>query len=341
MVRDIRRCFCCRQDLRGNLIDHSRGLEHAIALHKLLRVPSDFNRWVQEEVCMDSGTRALSSECLTELQHALRPVEVHLNGSMGKSTALRGEHDMDVVVVCGMEITRENMQHMKEQLQDKGFQQVSLQFRPRQPGRNMITASFKGLALDILPVQNLSASTWADGAVRSKEFFRHMLAWKKHVVCALKAVLRLRFDVPGVLLETVVHSMPDEGPGRRGLRDGFLTALKLISSTSSWQDPCSGKRFTDDDRVASWWPACQEHCEEVWHLQCKPADLSFGPFGYESLPLQHDVSMLFGLHRYRGRMHMCRNFVELVDDLGLPRDALRCIPALQEWSDGQTHSAEA
>eukprot|EP00971_Amphidinium_carterae_P142173 2816220-Amphidinium_carterae.1 len=107
---------------------------------------------------------------------------------------------------------------MAQSLRENGFTSVVTQ-------RKILTAQFRGLlSLDIHATSQLDKGTWAAQAFKSAEFFKTALpVWKKQLVCALKAILRLRFQVPGVLLEAVVHSMSPLMQADH--RDAFLEAL--------------------------------------------------------------------------------------------------------------------
>ena len=138
MVRGISHCFVCNADLSESCPSesHCESFYHIAEVHKLLRDKRLFHTRV-DSWKLDRATLAARDRCLRHLQEALRPAEVHVTGSMGKSTALQGEHDMDVVVV-----TSSSRDLVVKQLQGAGFGGVRAQ-RPKDEGRCLIVATFE------------------------------------------------------------------------------------------------------------------------------------------------------------------------------------------------------
>ena len=262
---------------------------------------------------LDRAGRDARDRCVRRLQEVLRPAEVHVTGSMGKSTALRGEHDMDVVVV-----TSRSRDLLVQQLRGAGFKDVRVQ-RPTDEGRCLIVATYGMLSLDILPVTALQPQTWAHDQVRNKKFYAEaLLAWKKNLVVVMKALYRLKFaEVPGVLLEAVVHSLPDYAP--HGIHGMLLEAFAVIQRSSHFPEPAVGTNVIKvfEDRRAGAWLLFQSYTRELCSLTKPPLALNLGDFCQQSLPCGHQISLQFEDVTFTAGVSCNRRFVDTVLALGL------------------------
>ena len=115
--------------------------------------------------------------------------------------------------------------------------------------------AFPRFSLDILPVTSLQPQTWAYDQVRNKKFYAEaLLAWKKVLVVVMKALYRLKFaNVPGVLLEAIVHSLPDDAP--RGIHGMLLEAFSVIQQNNHFPEPSVGTdvvKVFEDRGLCAW-----------------------------------------------------------------------------------------
>jgi len=333
MVRFVHRCFICKCSLEPKECDrHSRSLEHVAAVRKLLLNRREFNRFVSEDVCMDAKTRQVKQRCcnsLSALQLLLRPAEIHVAGSMGKGTSLRGELDMDVVLVKPEIDSGFEAAQLKEALQEVGFTSVRL-------GKTTpTTAKHEKISLSITVCSAIRPGSWAERAVLSTEFSKKLPDWKKSVVCALSAILRLRFPVPGLLLEAVADSLSESNWDPWF---GFLAALRSISVKDKVLAPCSSRPndLTQDKEIAGKWSEIQEYCKELLQLKSCEPQLSLGGVCQSTqgqmlilrqsdrVPCRHTVVMEFGGHRFVETVRCDECFVARIDKLGLPRSFKMC-----------------
>ena len=279
----------------------------------------------------------LKKRCEDEIKRALRPSNVYLTGSVGKGTALRGEHDLDVVVVVPEGPTDHVMKRLRNALLMQGFDDVQCQMR-HQRGRRLITAKYESLSLDILPVQKLEDDGWANDAWKSRVYFSTKLtAWKKDVVRVMKALLRLRFpDIPGILLESCVDKA--DIPSGHIVRNGIKNTLQRLADNCNYSCscPCMNRDLMQDQRVKNIESEMQEYCLELLTLFGTPI-VHLGSFCQESLICRHDLTVQFRFlsrcSRFFGHVSLDYELSRLM--LGLP------LQFQHEWGKAHLREIEA
>ncbi|CAE7729383.1 unnamed protein product [Symbiodinium sp. CCMP2592] len=134
----------------------------------------------------------------------------------------------------------------------------------------------------------------------------------------MKALYRVKFtEVPGVLLESVVHSLPDYAP--HGIHGMLLEAFAVIQRSSHFPEPAVGTDVIKvlEDRRAGAWLLFQSYTRELCSLTKPPLGLNLGEFCQQSLPCGHQISLQFEDVTFTAGVSCNRRFVDAVLALGL------------------------
>ena len=308
MVRGVSKCYVCDEQADD---DHWQMPLHALRLHQAFVDPERFDHLVRE--CRPSEReRSLKALCLERAKLALRPATLHVTGSVGKETALRGEHDLDVVLVVPGGPTDAFLEKAEVALETYGFCNVHVQ-RRKDIRRRLITAQYEDLSLDIVPVQHLGDSGWAREAVNSAKFFGQLSAWRKDVVRVLKALLRLRFpNMPGILLEACVLKVEATRPH---ILRGTWAVLQSLAQLAPCRCPCTGRDLMQDDRVRNTHGTLQGYCLDLLALRHTPR-VDLGTFCRQSLPCQHQLTVA-ARRSFTGRILLNHNVASLMLSLNV------------------------
>mmetsp|Transcript_81518 Transcript_81518/g.234256 ORF Transcript_81518/g.234256 Transcript_81518/m.234256 type:complete len:593 (-) Transcript_81518:127-1905(-) len=235
-------CFFCDTDIGsdGGGV-HADTLLHRQNVRLFFQSPETADATIQR-------TRPTHAErehiecCITSIQRGARCAEVHLTGSIGKGTALRDCHDLDIAIIVDNFLPvdpKSSAMMLAERFRESGI-------RVKWCEKHLVKVQHQGLEVDVVPTGRIDAGRLrslpdTDGwrgsmAMQHANVLGQMPAWRKDVVRLLKAWSRLKLPVPGLLLELVAQSVPEPSSDR--IREGFKHALFLLSQVQrTWKDP--------------------------------------------------------------------------------------------------------
>lgn len=219
--------------------------------------------------------------CMDALQAALRPEALFWTGSVGKSTALHGAHDLDVCVRLSAGLVGQPaLQEIVKRLRDTRFEVVRCE-------RRLVLARYANLEVDIMPQPTSGEDVdWWQRQIDHLHLFRQLSAAGKDAVRLLKAWARLRVQVPGILLEAVVTTLKASTAG-----DLFVAALHALSRQRPWLDPVRTGSDLSEVLDRQQWSSLERYAESS--LKLMNVTIDTGTYCKQSFPCLHAVKLIF------------------------------------------------
>lgn len=256
----------------------------------VLRNPQECDRVLRMVRPHETEIKNLT-KCEDKLKRVLRPAEMHSCGSIGKGTACRAAHDLDVCVKLTRDLRAdEALRQIEECIK------ASQEFQFVRKERDLVKAKFGDFfEIDIIcePLPGYPLSKWSQ-QLRHLDHFKALDARGKDTVRLLKAWARLRVPVPGILLEAIVcHVSRVAVVGRSSVQALFLAVLVELRTRRQWHDPTNPEKDLGSTLSSTDWESITKYAEETLQLKDN-VSMSIGVFCQCSFPCRHDVELLFG-----------------------------------------------
>lgn len=267
---------------------HAASPQHRARMSGVLRNREECDRVVRETRPTEHESKE-KSRCMEDLKQTLRPQELHWTGSVGKSTALRGAHDLDVCVDLGPAmIGKAAVDEIETRLLGSPFVVVRKE-------SSLVLARYGDLELDIIPYlyQSSTQDKWTS-QVDNLKYFKQKDAAFKDVVRLVKAWGRLCVPVPGILIESVVDKAMRSGHTESGssVHNLFIRAVHMLSLRLQWIDPLDAGNDLSFVLKEEMWQELHSYAKSTLDL----LDVSAVQLHGESLftfPSKHEIRLQF------------------------------------------------
>lgn len=263
---------------------HAASPQHRARMSGVLRNRDECDRVVREARPTEQETKE-KSRCMEDLKQALRPQELHWTGSVGKSTALRGAHDLDVCVKL------EPAFDGKAALNEIVRRLIGSPFAVVRKEAALVFVRYGSLELDIIPSSTHDKWTSQVGHLR---LFKQMNPAFKDVVRLVKAWSRLCVPLLGIFIECVVNEV-----GRLGHTEGgsvvqklFIQVMRRLSVRQQWMDPLRPENDLSSVLTEDLWRQLSSYAKSTLELLDVSAVEHHG-CGFMTFPCQLQIQLVF------------------------------------------------
>jgi len=302
---------------------HVTSALHLARMSGVLRNRKECDRVLRQVRPTDAEHTALC-QCMDELKRALRAQELHWCGSVGKATALRGAHDLDVCVKLGNGfVGTAAVNEIARRLLGTAFSVVRKE-------RTLVFARYGQFELDL--IAELPEDNRWEVQVAHLGMLRHMNAACKDAVRLLKAWSRLVVPVPGILLEILVMNLAGsmESHTTSQVQSLFISAVEALRTRKPLLDPVTAKDISEA-LDGNQWTMLSKYAKETLELQHMEVAINDSPI-FSTFPIRFCGSkILIGPNGKRSAVlpmdgfevvELCTRLATRIPDSELLRDYL-------------------